>query len=402
MGDFLMEAQAVIICPECGSDLFVKDGHKTVNGEDKQRYKCKVCHLRFTLGHKGFNVVSDNLGEQQICAILQDAKNLQPTTEIKTVGDTQEVSVEAQIVNYLIRLKNDGKRDSTIEAKDWQIKRLVRLGANLHDPESVKNTIANLEKTESYKLLLCIAYEGFLTANGLSWERPGYKQSEPLPFCPHESELDNLIAGCNKKTSTFLKLLKETAMRPGEAWLAEWMDFDPTNRTFICKNPEKNSRPRAFDNLSPELCQMLLALPHNSNYIFTCSREPLTVKEDRKTHMRLFKRQKGILTKQRQRIAIKLKNPRITEISYCSCRHWKATQLYHQTKDILYVMKFLGHRNIKNTLVYIDLERLAYPNGGDDYTSKAARTEPEALSLIEAGFEYVCDFQNAKLFRKRK
>jgi integrase len=204
-----------------------------------------------------------------------------------------------------------------------------------------------------------------------------------------------------QKTATFLKLLKETAMRPGEAWQLEWIDFDQSNRTLICKHPEKNSRSRAFDNISPELCQMLLSLPHNSQYIFSCSKTPLS-KEDWKEHVRHLQRQKGLLGKQRSRIALKLKNPRIAEISYCSCRHYKATQLYHQTKDILYVMKFLGHRNIKNTLIYIDLDKLSYPHGGENYHAKTAKTETEALQLVEAGFDYVCSMGEVKLFRKRK
>jgi integrase len=115
-----------------------------------------------------------------------------------------------------------------------------------------------------------------------------------------------------------------------------------------------------------------------------------------------LRRQKGILGHQRLRVAQKLKNPRIAKISYHSLRHWKATQLYHQTKDILYVMKYLGHRSIKNTLLYIDLESISYPHGGDNYHAKTARTETEALKLIEAGFEYVCSMEEVKLFRKRK
>ena len=55
-----------------------------------------------------------------------------------------------------------------------------------------------------------------------------------------------------------------------------------------------------------------------------------------------------------------------------------------------------------NTLVYIDLETVCFPHGGDDYHARTARTEAEALKLIEAGFEYVCDIGDAKLFRKRK
>ena len=65
-------------------------------------------------------------------------------------------------------------------------------------------------------------------------------------------------------------------------------------------------------------------------------------------------------------------------------------------------MKYLGHRSIKNTLLYIDLESIAYPHDGDDYHAKTARTETEALKLVEAGFEYVCSMREVKLFRKRK
>jgi hypothetical protein len=31
-----------------------------------------------------------------------------------------------------------------------------------------------------------------------------------------------------------------------------------------------------------------------------------------------------------------------------------------------------------------------------------AKKEADACALIEAGFEYVCDFNEAKIFRKRK
>jgi hypothetical protein len=77
--------------------------------------------------------------------------------------------------------------------------------------------------------------------------------------------------------------------------------------------------------------------------------------------------------------------------------------LYHQTKDILYVMKFLGHRGLKNTLVYIDLEIACFPNGGDDYIGKVATTQIEALNLIETGFEHVCVTPDGTMyFRKRR
>jgi len=76
--------------------------------------------------------------------------------------------------------------------------------------------------------------------------------------------------------------------------------------------------------------------------------------------------------------------------------------LYHQFKNILYVMNFLGHRNIQNTLIYIQLEETIFKEQNDEFICKAAGSIEEAKSLIESGFEYVCDFNGVKLFRKRK
>ena len=76
--------------------------------------------------------------------------------------------------------------------------------------------------------------------------------------------------------------------------------------------------------------------------------------------------------------------------------------LYHQTKDILYVMNFLGHKSIKNTLIYIQLEEAIFKKDNDEYVCKVAKNVDEAKELIELGFEYVTDMDGVKLFRKRK
>ncbi len=38
----------------------------------------------------------------------------------------------------------------------------------------------------------------------------------------------------------------------------------------------------------------------------------------------------------------------------------------------------------------------------DDFHSATAETVEEATKLVEAGFEYVCTYEDIKLFRKRK
>jgi hypothetical protein len=73
----------------------------------------------------------------------------------------------------------------------------------------------------------------------------------------------------------------------------------------------------------------------------------------------------------------------------------------HKTNDILHVMQVLGHKNIKNTLIYMQLADELFRDQ-QEYVSKVAKTERDACALIETGFEYICDFEEAKLFRKRK
>ena len=79
---------------------------------------------------------------------------------------------------------------------------------------------------------------------------------------------------------------------------------------------------------------------------------------------------------------------------------YKKTTEYHKIKDILHVMRVLGHKNIINTLRYTQLIQTT----DDDFITKVAKTVEEACNLIEAGYEYVTEFQDlgVKIFRKRK
>jgi hypothetical protein len=73
---------------------------------------------------------------------------------------------------------------------------------------------------------------------------------------------------------------------------------------------------------------------------------------------------------------------------------------YHKTKDILHVMRLLGHKNIKDTLVYTQLIKSLEDD--DEFAFKVAKTPSEVQELIENGFEYICDLDGLKFFRKRK
>lgn len=72
--------------------------------------------------------------------------------------------------------------------------------------------------------------------------------------------------------------------------------------------------------------------------------------------------------------------------------------LCHQTRDILLVKKLLGHKRLENTMIYTHLIQ----TGEDTFISRVALTTKEICELVDKGFEYVCEHNGVKTFRKRK
>ena len=71
---------------------------------------------------------------------------------------------------------------------------------------------------------------------------------------------------------------------------------------------------------------------------------------------------------------------------------------YHKTRDILHVKEILGHKSLNNTMLYTQIISF----NDDEFTASVAHTEEEACKLVEAGFDFVCDFNGNKIFKKRK
>ncbi|MBN1784204.1 MAG: site-specific integrase [Candidatus Bathyarchaeota archaeon] len=386
-------------CPQCGSTRTWKDGIRHTEYGDIQRYLCRECCYRFsetnsncskepkqvqTIHRLPLNTPSTLFFDHQICVLDEKAKNLvEVESRIRKQAAGATKPTDSRMVTFIWELKKQGFKDTTIRTYHRYLKTLSNRGANLLDPESVKEAIAKQKKwSENTRALAINAYSKFLEIMGGTWKPPKHRKVRTLPFIPLESELDQLISGTNKKTATFLQILKETAMRSGEAWRLKWTDINLKNRTITLNEPEKYGKPRMF-KASSTLLAMLQALPKNSDFIF-CG--DLTV--FRKT-----------FRKYRTRMATKLKNPRFKKITFHTFRHWKASIEYHKTKDILHIMDMLGHRDIKTTLIYTQLVTFE----SDEYNSSTAKTTQEAKELLEAGFEYICTTpQDVMLFRKRK
>jgi integrase len=264
---------------------------------------------------------------------------------------------------------------------------------DLDDPEAVKLFVAGKGVRESTKEKIAYIYDGYVKWRGLAWEKPVYQRDTELPFIPLEKEIDHLILASSGKTSTFLQFLKESACRPVEAWRTKWSDVDFERSVIYINRPAKRSRPRAF-RPSAQLTTMIRRLPRTSGHLFRF-REGSNFKNFTRTFYLM-----------RRRVARTTQNPWLMRISFKTLRHWKATMEYHRTKDILHVKELLGHKSIKNTLIYTHLVNFE----SDDWICRVANTleevaelvEAGVAELVEAGFEYVTDFEGRKVFRKRK
>jgi integrase len=439
---------APLSCPECASSKLYRAGFRYLsNGHAIQRWLCRNCGYRFSessvkvdvagkiskmlhsrnnndevrvaswnssnkkvddclsfaLGedvssHNTSTIEKDLYGlpfynrSNQVCA-QKDAKNLNPTSKIeKPLGVEKNHLKKAQqikgkIVELLVYMKRQGYAESTIRLNRIALKVLQERGADLSDPDSVKDSIARQKAwSENRKRNVINAYTLFLKIQGLKWEKPKVKISRNFPFIPTEEELDSLIAGSGKKNASFLQTLKETAMRAGEAKRLMWINIDFEKNMITLNNPEKGSNPRMW-KVSPKVIAMLNALPRNSEKVFGESS---------------LHSMKTTFIKSRKRLGTKLQNPRLLRITFHTFRHWKATMLYHKTKDPYYVKNFLGHKSLKSTEIYINIEHTLFEPSDDAFTVKVAEKPEEVKALLEIGFEYVCQKDNLIFLRKRK
>jgi integrase len=435
----------MILCPQCGSTEFWKDGLRYLpNGDPVQRFLCRNCGYRFSeLSHK-LNVAgklsktldprtdhlnrvilkgkpslkeasndfpltfSEDVGShkvsivakelnsfpfynsnRQVCALDKKAKNLAAAEmEKQTVAGTSPITqqdIKGKLVEFAFWMQKQGYKESTIRTRITRLEMLVRRGAKLYDPESIKETIA-LQKTwsDGTKANVVDAYTCFLEKESLTWKPPRYTRIETIPFIPSEAELNMLIGSCSKVLGTFLHGLKETGADPGELAAVTSKDINKEARTITLNRPVKGHRPRIL-TVSQELIRRLEAITKDECRIF----------DDEQLRRAFYYKRKTT--------AHKLSNPRLLNITFITVRHWFGTMEYHKTKDILHVQRLLGHKNIQNTLIYIDLETKLFNNTSEGFTSRVAHNVGEVCSLVESGFEYVTGEYNdgGKIFRKR-
>jgi integrase len=292
---------------------------------------------------------------------------------------------KGEILTVALHLRKHGYSHSYLATLIRALKKIAK-HVNLNNPNDVLDYIARKNVRDSYKANLCDFYKHYADYHGIPFTKPKYRRDHKLPYVPTREEINLIISHASKKYALIYSIMRDTGLRPVEVSDLTPDDIDLENGK-ISVYSAKHGKPRTV-----KVKQSTLAML--KNYI---------QKHNFKTKDKLFPPSEVIsntFCRLRSSLAKKLQNPKLKKIRLYDFRHYYATKLYYETRDILLVKEMLGHKNINNTIVYTHLVRI--DDDEDKYYSATAKTVEKARKLVEQGFEYVCEIEGVKIFRKRK
>jgi integrase/recombinase XerD len=262
--------------------------------------------------------------------------------------------------------------------------RQIARNADLDQPEKVLEYIGSLNSPNT-KNLLATVYQHYCSFHGIRYEKPRYSLIDSATHVPLEENLDYIIKTARSlKRKVAFGILKDTGIRPielsrltlGDIDLEQGILYIKSAKQGIARNLKLKSETLA------NLKQLVARIKPSLTERLFCISEVLS----------------ELWREERLRAYAETGNAELLKIRLYDLRHFYATRLYHNTKDIFRVKNDLGHRSIQNTLRYCHVAEFK----DDEYTVRTAKTIQEAAALLEVGFDYVTEFEDIKIFRKRK
>jgi integrase len=282
-------------------------------------------------------------------------------------------------------MKNDNKAESTIKFTDKSLT-FISKHAKLDDSEAIKQFVANLRTSTSYKRNLIVAYNQYAKYYKIEWKMPYYEQTpQEIKLAPKE-KLVMLIANSNKTLALKLTISMKTGLRPIESCRLKVKDIDTDNKA-ITPITAKHGKPRSI-KIQNEL------LVRIQEHIIRHNLQP---------NDNLFKGNADQYGKDfrvmRNKLARKLNDPTIHQIRLYDFRHYFGSYTLLETNNTYFTMTQMGHRHLTMTERYLHLLADSDP----EYIVESTTNEKRADELIAKNFEYVLTTPDGPMkFRKRK
>jgi integrase len=238
----------------------------------------------------------------------------------------QPTKYQAEIINTLINVTNSGKAKNTQRCIASSLRRISN-GADLYNPEEVKNYIANCNLDPQTKNSLALAYNWFCKTNGIEWKRPYFKWERKIPLIPTTENVNKIISASTPKYATIFTILAETGLEAHELATMQRKDIDATQGIITARGCKgHNSRSFKLKQQTAEMLRKYLA-EFTSENPFPSSHS-----------------MGEIWIRTRTKLAEMLNQPELKNIPMRNLRHHFATHKYDQTKDILLIKQLLGHK----------------------------------------------------------
>ena len=287
-----------------------------------------------------------------------------------------------QPIAVLLELKKKGLKESTLITIGRKL-RYLQKHCDLNQPEKVKEYISNLQCSDGHKDNLIHIYSHYAKFNNIQWVKPKYQREERITRVPKEEQINKIISHSTLRYAVAYSIIRDIGLRPVELGMLRVKDID-LETGEVYPTTAKHGSGRVLKLRTSTLAML-------KEYISKNNLTPMDTLWNAKRVKENWAKQKVIVSKI-------LGEPELAQIRLYDLRHFAGSMAYYKTKDIIYTMRFLGHKNIKNTLRYVHLIDF----DKEEYLVKATGDVGEAKILLEQGYEYVCEMDNIKLFRKRK
>jgi integrase len=215
---------------------------------------------------------------------------------------------------------------------------------------------------------------------------PLYKIEEHEIDLPTKERLDMLIANASTKLSLKLSVSKDTGLRPCELIRLKVKNFNyETKRVYptTAKNGAGRN-PKLTENTATRLQEHIL---RNS------------LKPEDKIFNGDADHYGDDFREMRNKLAIKLNDPKIHEIRLYDIRHYFCTHTLRKTGNAYVTMKLMGHKKLTTTQKYMHL--IEDTNG--EWIVEQTNNKERAKQLLTQDYNYIMTTPDGYMtFRKTK